>query len=374
MSRNPDHAMLGQPSHDERARLGIIGAMKLRVGRRLRPGNRVYYELEAEPRFEAAHGHAPKGPDEIGQAMRPNAHWQLWSAMNRATQEQMWDAVQDTLLREAPRMEKVYRELTGNEKTLGSLELDPDCRVPEEIRQTEIHLQPGGYTLDRGDDDFLAGAFYELGGAVYSQAQGIGTKQSKGEIIIGMLEAQYPGFKPTRILDMACSAGSSSTPYAEAFPDAEVHAIDVTPGLLRYAHARAEALGLAVHFHQQHVADTTFPDASFDLVVSHNAMHEMSNDDVAGMMGESHRLLKPGGVCVHQDVPLRYDQLDDYTQFDYGWDHDYNAEPFWVVYATNDPRAMLVDAGFADDDVYVGFVAQSDKSMRWYVATARKAD
>ena len=103
-------------------------------------------------------------------------------------------------------------------------------------------------------------------------------------------------------------------------------------------------------------------------------MHEMSNDDVAGMMGESHRLLKPGGVCVHQDVPLRSDQLDDYTQFDYGWDHDYNAEPFWVVYATNDPRAMLVDAGFADDDVYVGFVAQSDKSMRWYVATARKAD
>ncbi len=372
MSRNPDHEMLGQASHDERARLGIIGAMKLHVGRRLRAGNRAFYALEAAPQFEATHGHAPDGPAEIGAAMRPNPHWQLWSTMNRATQEQMWDAVQDTLLREEPRMKQAFHKLTDRPDKRGSLELDPDCRVPVEVQHSEIHLQPGGYVLDRGDDDFLAGAFYELGGAAYSQAQGIGTKQSKGEIIIGMLEAQYPGFRPTRILDMACSAGSSSTPYAQAFPDAEVHAIDVTPGLLRYAHARAEALGLPVHFHQQHVAETKFPDAAFDLVVSHNAMHEMSDADAAGMMRESYRLLKPGGVCVHQDVPLRFDQLDDYMQFDYGWDHDYNCEPFWLVYANNDPQAMLLDAGFADEDVYVGFVEQSDKSMRWYVATARK--
>ncbi len=373
MARNPDHAMLGRPSHDERARLGIIGAMKLHVGRRLRAGNRAFYALEAEPGFEADHGRPPKGPGEIGEAMRPNPHWQLWSAMNRATQEQMWDAVQDTLLREEPRMKRVYTDLTAGNSQRGSLELDPDCRVPVAVQQSEIHLQPGGYVLDRGEDDFLAGAFYELGGAVYSQAQGIGTKQSKGEIIIGMLEAQYPGFKPTRILDMACSAGASSTPYAEAFPDAEVHAIDVTPGLLRYAHARAEALGLPVHFHQQHLAETTFPDASFDLVVSHNAMHEISADDAAGMMRESYRLLKPGGVCVHQDVPLRFDQLDDYMQFDYSWDHDYNCEPFWLVYATNDPQALLLDAGFVADDVYVGFIEQGDSSFRWFVATARKA-
>ena len=373
MSRNPDHPMLGRPSHDENARLGIVGAMKLFVGRQLRPGNRAFYELEARPEYEAAHGRGPDGPAEISEAMHANAHWQMWSAMARATQEQMWDGVKDTLLREEPRMRKQYEELVGKADKRGSLELDPGCRIPEKIRQSEIHLQPGGYVLDRGGDDFLAGAFYELGGAVYSRAQGIGTGQSKGEIIIGMLETQYPGFRPTRILDMACSAGASSTPYAEAFPDAEVHAIDVTPGLLRYAHSRAEALGLPVHFHQQNAAATRFPDASFDLVVSHNAMHEMSGEDVAGMMRESYRLLKPGGVCVHQDVPLRYDQLDDYMQFDYGWDHDYNCEPFWVVYATNDPQAMLLDAGFSADAVYVGYVNQGDGSFRWYVATARKA-
>jgi SAM-dependent methyltransferase len=365
--------MLGKPTHDERARLDIVGAMKLYVGRQLRPGNRAFFETEARPAFEAAHGHSPATTDEISDAMHTNAHWQLWSAMNRATQEQMWDAVQDTLLREEPRMRDVYAKVTGGPNTKGSLDLDPDCRVPAGVQDNEIHLQPGGYVLERDDEDFLAGAFYELGGAVYSRAQGIGTGQSKGEIIIGMLQAQYPGFRPTRILDMACSAGSSSTPYAEAFPDAEVHAVDVAPGLLRYAHARAEALGLPVHFHQRHAADTKFEDESFDLVVSHNVMHEMSAEDVAGMMRESYRLLKPGGVCVHQDVPLRYDQLDPYMQFDYGWDHDYNCEPFWVVYGTNNPRGMLLDAGFGEDDLYVGFVKQGDGSFQWYVATARKA-
>ena len=373
MARNPDHAMLARASHDEAARTNFIGALKLYVGRRLRPGNRAFYELEAKQDYAVAIGKEPGTPEEISTAMHGNPHWQLWSAMHRATQEQMWASVQDTLLRESPRLTQVWNELCQRPDKLGSLELDPDCDVPDVIRRSEIHLQPGGYTLDRGDGDFLAGAFYETGGAVYSKAQGVGTKESKAEIIIRLLENRYPGFQPTRILDMACSAGSSSTPYAEAFPDAEVHAIDIGPGLLRYAHARAEALGVAVHFHQRNVTDTGFPDESYDLVVSHNAMHEMSNDTVAGMMRESYRLLKPGGVSVHQDVPLRYENLDNYMQFEYGWDLHYNCEPFWQVYATNDLPGLMTAAGFQADDVYVGFADQSDQKFRWYVATAKKA-
>lgn len=372
MPRNPDHAMQAQPTHDERARTRFVGAMKLYVGRRLRPGNRAFYELEARPAFVAAQGREPRDAGEIGAAMRSNPHWQLWSIMNRSTQEQMWDAVSETLLRETPRLEHVYHELTDAPGKRGSLELDPDFEVPQEIRASEIHLQPGGYALERSDDDFLAGALYEAGGAVYSQAQGIGTGESKGEIIVRVLADRYPGFRPRRILDMACSAGASTTPYAEAFPDAEVHGIDVGPGLLRFAHARAEALGLAVHFHQRSVADTGFPDGSFDLVVSHNALHEMSAETAAGMMRECHRLLAPGGVCVHQDVPLRYDQLDDFAQFDFGWDKDFNGELFWEVYGRGDPKALLTAAGFAEDETYLGFVEQGDKSFRWYVAMARR--
>jgi 2-polyprenyl-3-methyl-5-hydroxy-6-metoxy-1,4-benzoquinol methylase len=372
MARNPDHAMQARPSHDERARQAFIGAYKLYVGRTLRRANRAFFDAEAAPAYAGRHGHAPRDMDEIATAMQGHPRWQLWSMLQRHGQELMWDAVSETLQREEGRLRETWVQLTGNARRRGSLELDPALAIPDAMRRTEIHLQPGGYTRDRGPHDFLAGALYEAGGALYSRAQGVGTGESKGEIILRFLAGRYPGFRPQRILDLACSAGASSTPYAEAFPDAEVHAIDVGPALLRYAHARAEALGVTVHFHQRDATATGFADASFDLVVSHNAIHEMPREAVDAMLAECHRLLRPGGICVHQDVPLRYAQLDEYTRFDYGWDERYNGEPFWSTYATADLEAMLVAAGFAPADVYVGFTDQSDQSFRWYVACGRK--
>lgn len=374
MARNPKHAMLARPGHDDRARLGFIGALKLHAGRRLRPANRAFFERDAAPAFAAQHGHRPEKREEIAAAMRSEPHWQLWSCLNRATQEQMWATVSDVLDRDAPRLQQAWESLTSAPDKRGSLELDPDCAVPEALRQVEIHLQPGGYLLDRDAADFRAGALYEFGGAVYSAAQGVSTRESKAEIILRLLRERFPGFRPARMLDMGCSAGSSSTPYAEAWPDTEVHAIDVAPGLLRYAHARAEALGVAVHFHQRNVADTKFPDAHFDLVVSHNAMHEMSADDVAAMLRESWRLLRPGGICVHQDVPLRNADLDAYQQFDFGWDRDYNGEPFWESYAELDLEPLLLAAGFPEDAIETGFVPQADGRFHWYYGLARKPE
>lgn len=372
MARNPDHAMLAQPDRDERARQDFIGALKRRVSSRLRPANRDFYLTEAVPAFAAEHGHAPANSDEIAQAMQQNPHWQLWSTLNHAAQRQMWSAVTDMLDRCEQTQASTYEKLTESGSKLGSLQLDPEFSIPAPIRDTEIHCQPGGYALERDDDDFRAGALYESGGMLYSRGQGVGTGESKAEIVLRFLAQRYPDFKPDKVLDCACSAGASSTPYAEAFSDAEIHAIDVAPGLLRYAHARAEALGVAVHFHQRSVTDTGFPDESFDLVVSHNAMHEMSQETARAMFRESYRLLKPGGICVHQDVPLRYAELDDYTRFDRSWDRYYNGEIFWIDYCTLDLRQALLDANFPESECFLGFINQSDASVRWYAACARK--
>ncbi len=372
MSRNPQHSLLPRPTHDERARQDFVGQFKLFSGRKLRPINRTIFEKQAAPDFAAAHGHHPKQESEIASAMRANLGYQCWSALHRVTQEQMWDAVGESLLREEPRLRASFRELEANDNKLGSLELDPDFEIPAVMRDTAIHLQPGTYALNRDDDDLLAGAFYEAGGALYSKAQGIGVTESKAEVIMRFLSDRYPGFAPSKILDMACSAGASSVPYALKLPQAEVHAIDVGPGLLRYAHTRAEALGAAVHFHQRSVSDTGFPDESFDLVVSHNAMHEMSDETTAAMMRESFRLLRPGGICLHQDVPLRFERLSPYDRFELSWDEHYNGEPFWSTYATNDCKAMLLEAGFADQQIFVGFADQIDLSFKWYLACAQK--
>ena len=78
----------------------------------------------------------------------------------------------------------------------------------------------------------------------------------------------------------------------EAYPEAEVYGIDVAAPMLRYAHARAEALGRRVHFSQQNAESTNFRDESFDLIVSHILLHETSAKAVRNIMRECHRLLQ----------------------------------------------------------------------------------
>ena len=131
-------------------------------------------------------------------------------------------------------------------------------------------------------------------------------------------------------------------------------------------------VGAPVHFRQADAARTPFADASFDLVISHNAMHEMSTATVAGMFRETHRVLRPGGVCVHQDVPFKLDAFDAYQQFDYSWDQWHNNEPHWLEYAQSDARRLLEESGFGAACVWEGRLAQLDGSFAWYVVTARR--
>ena len=372
MARNPTHEMLSPPDHDEQARQSYVLNLKHHIGRNIRPSNRAVFEARAKPAYVKAHGRAPADPKEIGEVMWAQPEYLMFSALNRTAQELMWDAVCDPIYRQNERLEATYDRLHTSPTRKGSLTLDPHFKVPAGIREINIHLQPGGYAQDRSAHDVIAGALYEGGGNLYSAGGRIGTGESKAEVIQRFLKERFAHFTPTRMLDVACSAGASSTPWALAFPDAEVHAIDVGPSLLRYAHARAEALGAPVHFHLMDAAHTTFPDQSFDFVVSHNAMHEMPVKTQAAMFKESFRLLKSGGIAVHQDVPLRYADYDAFGQFDAGWDLKHNNEPYWEAYATNDPMQMYLDAGFPGDSIWTGKFQQLDKSVAWFVSCATK--
>src|SRR3546814_1978974 len=81
--------------------------------------------------------------------------------------------------------------------------------------------------------------------------RGITAGDSKALAAIAWLRAYRPGWEPRNILDMGCAAGGASTVYPAHFPHAEVHAVDLGASMLRYAHARAESIGVPVHFHQR---------------------------------------------------------------------------------------------------------------------------
>jgi ubiquinone/menaquinone biosynthesis C-methylase UbiE len=144
---------------------------------------------------------------------------------------------------------------------------------------------------------------------------------------------------------MGCTVGHSTLPYCEAYPDAEVYGIDVGAPVLRYAHARAEALGQTVHFSQQNAEATDFEDGFFDLIVSHILVHETSHTAMRRIMRESHRLLADGGVAIHAETPP-YRDLPAYDAFMLDWDTRNNNEPYWGASHEISAAGIAAETGF----------------------------
>jgi ubiquinone/menaquinone biosynthesis C-methylase UbiE len=233
----------------------------------------------------------------------------------------------------------------GRKKRRGSLRLNPQLAIPHYHTAVDIHCQPGGYHSEFELDDASAGMVYDRAVHIYAMGQMGPYNNDIGASIVLWLRENYPQFKPQRILDLGCSVGHSTIPYCDAFPDAEVHAIDVAAPMLRYAHARAEDLGKAVHFSQQNAEHTDFDDASFDLIVSHILLHETSEKAIRNITRECHRLLRTGGLMLHAETPP-YKGMDPFDAFMLDWDTRNNNEPFWARAHEIDLRQLSLQAGF----------------------------
>ncbi len=347
MSLQAHHPMLPQPTHDEESRQIFMKSMREHVTGTVTAGNKTIYEGAAKKTFERAQGRAPRTRQEVRKAMIAEPYHQYWSAFMRTTQEMMWDSVGATVAR-------TIDDLNGRAKkrgrTKGTLRLNPNLPLPRYVTAVDIHCMPGNYTTDAAPDDASAGALYDRGVYLYMMG-GMGThNESCGATLVGHLQAYYADFAPRRILDMGCAVGHSTLPYVDAFPDAEVHAVDVGAPMLRYAHARAEGLGKTVHFSQQNAEHTDFPDRSFDLIVSHIALHETSSKAMKNIMAESRRLLRPGGMALHLEVPP-FEGKDPFEQYLTDWDTHYNAEPFIGTLHDFDLRQVMQDAGFGHNEV-----------------------
>lgn len=370
--RDLRHEMLPRATSEEQSCQRAVVSLRKLLNARVRPGNVDRYESEGAPAFSKRHGRAPQSPGDIHAALFESRGYRMWSAANRAAQEMLWVSVGEPAYRDAARMQLAASRLMDAPDRLGSLSLDPDYIPSPEVADTDIHLQPGGYALDRGPGDVLAGALYETGGNVFSFGQGAGVSDSKTGVALRLLDEHFPDLKPLRILDLGCSAGAASVAYAAADPDAEVHAVDIGAAMLRYAHARAESLGVAVHFHQMDASALTFADGSFDLVVSHNLLHEIGADKRRAMFQEALRVLRPGGVVIHQDVAIR-SQPSLVHRVERDWDTHFNGERHWSTYADADIVGDMLAAGLRAGDIAEHDLPAIHGSHRWYAVSGRKA-
>ena len=369
--RNLKHALLPDLTVDERSRQRIVVALRRLLNAQVRSRNLDFYEREGLGVFQARHQRMPRSLQDIEETFSSSPSYRLWSALNRSAQELIWMAAGEPVMRDTARIETQAAALIADDNKLGELHLDPDFEAPNEIANVDIHLQPGGYVLVRHEDDVTAGALYENGGNVYSFGQGIGKADSKAGAVIAHLETLRPGFTPRNVLEIGCSAGAAACAYAAHYLEADVHAIDIGAGMLRYAHARAEALGVRVIFHQMSGAALNFPDATFDLVVSNNLLHEIGRENRRAMLREARRVLAPGGITIHQDVPIR-EAPSRVHQVERGWDERFNGEIFWNTYAGDDLTQDMQLAGFREDEFRETCIPKLAGAGDWYLLIGEK--
>ena len=320
-----DHPILPASTADELSRQEFVKSFKGYIQNAILPGVKLAYDVRSAPAFAKSTGAAPKDRWEVRKAMLSDPYFQGYVSLNRLSQELMWRSVIDSVDRQLPELIGKVDEI----KTVGgTLSVDPDFVPPHYTTALDIHCMPGGYAGVVAENDVAAGAVYDRGVYLYAMGYMGPFNDDMGRSVCNYVTRKYPEFKPKKIVDLGCTVGHSTLPFSEKFPEAEVHGVDVGEAVLRYAHARAEGMGLKVHFSQQDAASLNYEDNSFDLVVSHILLHETSGKAMPEIFKECYRILKPSGMMIHADLPP-FGDMDAYQQFVLDNETYYNNEPFW---------------------------------------------
>lgn len=342
------HAALPEANSAEASRQEFVKGLKHYVQQGLLPGLGPVYRTRAAQQFERETGRAPADRHDIRKAMVSDAYFQHYAAVNRISQELLWDSVIDSIDREGEGLIERAGQAAAQNK--GELRITEDFDVPRYVSALDIHCMPGGYAGREGHDDLRLGALYDRGVFLYSMGYTGPDNDDMGRSVCLYIKAKLDGFQPRRILDLGCTVGHSTLPYKELFPDAEIWGVDVGGPQVRYAHARAGAMGLDVNFAQMNAEHVDFPDGHFDLVVSHILLHETSGKAMPQIFRECHRVLAPGGYMIHADLPP-FDLMDPFTQFILDNETYYNNEPFWGAMRDMDQVKLAKDAGFPEDTI-----------------------
>ena len=344
------HALLPDATHDEFARQEFIATLRKRFTTDLWPGTRKVYAEKVLPAFQEKAGREPETAREAYDALNDTFYFRAANLVCRATQELVWDTVGESIERQLDDMIDAAKPKPTDK---GTVRTNPDLVIPRYIQSVDIHAMPGNFHTEiREEDDVYAGALYDRG--VYVFAFGGLGKQNEGlgATTAGFVKERFPDLKPRRILDLGCGPGFTTLPWKEAYPDAEVHGVDIGAPQIRYAHGRAESLGYEIHYSQQDAANLDFEDGYFDVVCSLLVTHEMPAPHIRAMYKECHRVLASGGIMLHDGgYPPPEKPIDVVMS---NWFNDNANEPFAVGMRRLDMDDEIISAGFKPENLFRG--------------------
>ncbi len=345
------HGVSPEPSHDEAARFDFLANLNKYLAGTLGSGNQLAYDKRVLPAFKKEHGREPKDRFEIRHAMNADPYHRFWSALKRNSMEMRQQNGRAMVLRQLDELDGKARQYNEGRDTL---ELDPDIEVPRYQRAVDIHCMPGSYHGEERPGDVSAGANYDCG-IFATTGGGLGAlNDGGGAALVKWIKEQRPGWEPRRILDIGTTIGHNIVPLALAFPDCAIIAIDTAAPSLRYGHARAQSLGAKnIRFVQANAEDLSrWEDGYFDWVQTTMFLHETSGKALPRIIAEGYRVLADNGLMFHLEQPEYADAMPLYEQFIRDWDAFNNNEPFWSAMHALDMKQVMMDAGFAPDELF----------------------
>ncbi|MFX1576958.1 MAG: class I SAM-dependent methyltransferase [Promethearchaeota archaeon] len=126
--------------------------------------------------------------------------------------------------------------------------------------------------------------------------------------------------KNAYVLDAGCGAGIPVAQYlvSKGF---QVIGIDIAPGMLELARQQVPE----GTFIEGDMTQLTFPDNSFDGIVSTFAIIHVPRDLHSAVYQNFYRVLKPGGILFFSTGPTEWEGTDEYLGTTMYWSH-YDAE------------------------------------------------
>ncbi len=351
----------------ERARAGFVSTLRKQIFDELAMSMHADYQRNVAPRLSLQ-----ADSESVRQAMRHRDSFKFYSALRVASQDLLYQVVRPAIERQRPVLTAAVRDLVADPLAPAKLVLKEGFKVPRSVSALDIHLMPGSYVEEYGDDDPTMGAVYENRLAMSTFGVFGPDLDDIGQSIARFVSLKYPKFRPRRILDLGCTAGHNTSAWHQVFSKAEVIGIDVAAPCLRYAAARAAERGLELLFEQMNAEFLEYPDVSFDLVISSMFLHEVPPRASPRVLREVHRVLRPGGLMLHMEVPP-VDQLVAYDSFYLDWDGHHNNEPYYRSFRARNLLKLCESAGFAAAD-YVQYVVPSWTALgarRWRTAASK---
>jgi len=367
------HAMFPEAKHDEAARFNFLMTMNKQLAAVVGPGIDAAYKLRVEPEFRERNGRMPKDRHEVRRALKTDSYYQMWSALRRNNMEMRQQNGRSMVLRQINQLNEKAAALNAGKD---SLVLAGNIDLPNYLAKVDHHCMPGSYHTELVPEDVSAAANYDSGlfcttaGALGSMSDG------GGRAVAQFVKSAYPDFKPKKILDLGCGLGHNVLPIAAMYPDAEVVAIDTGAPMLRYGHARAQALGITnVTFMQMDGEKMPWADETFDWVQTTMFWHETAKGAMERMLAATTRLLKKGGLSLHVEQPQYGPDMPLLEQALRDWDAFYNNEPFWSQMHEINLLDAFMKLGFKKEDCFEANVkALPDRAIFKESATDQTED